>query len=850
MSAALPTRPVLQRELLLADRLPYTAHVAEQVVATRAGDYVQALSIGGTAFESVDDALINVWHERLNILWRNVASPQVALWAHVVRRRAEEYPAESFPAGFARELADRYRTRLAGERLYVNELYLAVVYRPPVPALSAALSRVGRRTRIPGAATPSRTGSASTPSLPPNPDRRDADEALEVCGKLREQLSVALDRCDPEWLGVYSQGGTLYSSLLEYFGLLVNGERQRMPLPWQPVHDVLGTSRPCFGTELLELRAPTQTRLGAMLGIKEYPAQSSPGMLNGLLKAPFPFVLTQSFSFLPKATAQGLLARQYHRLQNAGDLAVSQTEELRAAQDALAGNEFVMGDHHLSLQVQSEPFEATLEADPQRRVRALNDSLARARQLLADTGMVVAREDLALEAAFWAQLPGNHRDRPRVAPITSRNFAALAPWHNYPTGRIAGNHWGAPVMTLMTSAGSPLYLSLHASDPRDPSGGSRKDTGHTFICGPTGSGKTVFLGFAVARLLQHGATQVVFDKDRGLDILVRALGGCYLPLAFGMPTGCNPLQLPDGAAHRGFLRDWLEQLTTPPSRLLTAREQREVAAALDGVLALAPADRSLSRVLEFLDPTVADGPAAALRRWCASAGGEYAWVFDGGPDRLVGLVGAHTLLGFDMTQVLERAAIRGPLTAYLFHVVRQRLDGRRLVVWMDEFAKLACDPAFEAFARDGLKTWRKLNGVAAFATQSPSDVIASPIARTLIEQTATQIFFPNPTANRDEYVQGFGLTEREFRLIREELTPGGRQFLFKQGHWSQVCTLDLKGFDYELDVISGRIENVQVVEALMAEHGADPAAWLPVFRERCRARLTSRSAEVSHGGVR
>ena len=56
--------------------------------------------------------------------------------------------------------------------------------------------------------------------------------------------------------------------------------------------------------------------------------------------------------------------------------------------------------------------------------------------------MTVAREDLALEAGFWAQLPGNFAMRPRRAPITSRNFAALCAWHNYPQGRPTGNHWG------------------------------------------------------------------------------------------------------------------------------------------------------------------------------------------------------------------------------------------------------------------------------------------------------------------------------------------------------------------------------------------------------------------------
>ena len=70
------------------------------------------------------------------------------------------------------------------------------------------------------------------------------------------------------------------------------------------------------------------------------------------------------------------------------------------------------------------------------------------------------------------------------------------------------------------------------------------------------------------------------------------------------------------------------------------------------------------------------------------------------------------------------------MTLYLFHLVRHLLDGRRLVCWMDEFWRLLADAAFENFAKDGPKTWRKLNGVMALATQSASDVLGSPISRT------------------------------------------------------------------------------------------------------------------------
>jgi type IV secretion system protein VirB4 len=98
-----------------------------------------------------------------------------------------------------------------------------------------------------------------------------------------------------------------------------------------------------------------------------------------------------------------------------------------------------------------------------------------------------------------------------------------------------------------------------------------------------------------------------------------------------------------------------------------------------------------------------------------------------------------------------------------------------------------------------------------------------------VEQTPTKVFFPNGDANAEEYTRGLGLTEREFKLIREQLEPGSRRFLVKQGHHSVVCQLDLKGFDAELAVISGRAQAVERMHRLMATLGSDPVDWLPVF---------------------
>jgi type IV secretion system protein VirB4 len=803
----------LRREPVAAERIPCSAHVAPNVVKTSFGDYVQVLRLGGASFESADENTVNAWHMLLNVLWRNIASPNIALWTHVVRRRERTATPLDNPRGFAETLQAKYARRLAGETLMINELFIAVVYRPRAGAATGTVSRL-------------------LSNVQKNGSHLELAEALEVCEKLGQALRASLARYEPEMLGSYRAGGVWCSSLLEYLGLLVNGEWRSVPLPRGACSEVLATTRLLFGTEAIEYRLPSETRVGAMLGIKEYPTPTVVGMYDRLLSAPFPLVLTQSFAFLAKQTSQALLQRQFHRMMNAGDFAVSQAEELKDALDALSSNDFVMGDHHFSLQVLCDVPDCDGDDVGTLRLKMLNEHVALARTLLADTGMTVAREDLALEAAFWAQLPGNFPMRPRKAPISSRNFAAMAPFHNFPSGRASGNHWGTALALLVSGARSPYYFSLHASDPADRDGTGPRDTGHTFICGPTGSGKTVFIGFLVVMLERQGVTQIIFDKDRGLEILVRALGGEYLPLSNGIPTGFNPLQLPATVAHVEFLKSWLRTLVRPADRrALTAREEADLDLALHGTLSLDPPARRLSRLIEFLDPTDPEGVHARLARWCAVSQGDYAWVFDNSEDSVVPRMDAHPVIGFDVTDFLDHEVARAPVTLYLFHLVRQLLDGRKLVCWMDEFWRLLADPAFESFAKEAPKTWRKLNGVLCVATQSASDVLQSPISRTIIEQTPTKVFFPNINANAAEYAS-LGLTDRELKLVREKIEPGSRRFLVKQGTHSVVCQLDLAGFDRELAVISGRWSEVRRMQQIIASHGPDPACWLPIFMDK------------------
>ena len=767
--------------------LPYARHLTDRIVGLDTQALMLVFQLDGASFETADVRDLNDWHAKLNGAWRNLADDRLAVWHHLVRREHHGYPEGRFRSAFAADLDARYRDRLGATRMFVNKLYLTLVLHPGRDAAARAgawLSR-SRKAVAEGA-------------------EAEGVKRLEDAGR---DLAQYLARYGVRPLGLYEHDGLWFSEPMEMLRLVLTGHRERVPLVRGHLGSAIYTERVIFGREALEIRGTSEARFGGLFGIKEYPATTRPGLWNGLLSARFPFVASQSFTFLSKAAARAVMERKQNQMLSARDRAASQVAGLGDALDDLMSNRFAMGDHQASVLVYGD--------DP----RSLADHLSKARALLADSGLVTAREDLALEAAFWAQFPGNFSKRVRPAAITSRNFAALAPFHTHPAGRADGNHWGPAVALLRTSAGSPFHFNFHVGD-----------LGHTFICGPSGSGKTVIQNFMLAELEKFGAQQIFIDKDRGAEIFVRACGGTYLTLRNGEPTGFAPLKALDfSAPNRAFLGQLVRQLVGRADRPLSVQEERAIDDALVSLGPLPLEQRSLSALRSLLGQRDAGGVGARLEKWCK--GGALGWVLDNDADA-VGL--DARFLGFDMTHVLDNAEVRTPLMMYLFHRLQALVDGRRLVIDIDEFWKALGDEAFRGLAQDGLKTYRKQNAFMVFGTQSPADVLRSPIAHTILEQCATKIFLPNAHAAERDYVEGFGLTRREFSLVREELAPEQRQFLIKQGLNSVVAELRLDGLDDQIAVLSGRSETVDLLDRVRAEHGDDPARWLEPFHMKRR----------------
>ena len=459
--------------------------------------------------------------------------------------------------------------------------------------------------------------------------------------------------------------------------------------------------------------------------------------------------------------------------------------------------------------------------------------MATARAELSNAGFVSAKEDVAIAASFYSQLPCNWRYRTRQANVSSLNFLGLSPLHNFATGKQDRNPWGKCVTVLQTTNGQPYYFNFHATHPAENSLGE-KAIANTMVIGKSGTGKTALINFLLSQVQKYDPAPTIFffDKDKGAEIFVRACGGNYLALENGQPTGFNPFQCQRSDANVQFLGDLVKVLCGKHE--YTAREDEDIFRAVENMLDTPMHLRTLTNFQKSLPNMGDDSLYARIRKW--TAGNSLGWVFDN-PRDTVDLTRAN-IIGFDYTDIIDNAEVRVPVINYLLHRLEELIDGRPLIYVMDEFWKILDGKGgLKEFAKNKQKTIRKQNGLGIFATQSPEDALASDIAAALIEQTATLILLPNPNASKKDYIEGLKLTEAEFEVV-VSLDERSRCFLVKQGHSSTVCQLNLRGLDDALAVISASTDNIEILNRVLAKTASEtgvqvdaltPDQWLDAF---------------------
>ena len=777
------------KEARAGDRLPYLRLIDESTLLLRDGSVMTAIQVPGLLFETEDSEALNAHAATREVVLRSTLDARFVLYHHVIRRRVSVDLEAEFPDPISRHIDACWRDRLGSGQLFVNDQFITLIRRP-ARGKAGLVERVGRKFRR-----------QDGDRLEPDP------KDLRSLRAASQGLVAALSAYGATPLGEYTgpQGST-NSEMLELLSALYNGEMRpvRKPADDVDIGHMLPYRRVSFGLDAIETRGSGAPEFAAMLGMKDYPEATSPGLLDSLLRLPFEMVVSESYAPTERQTARERMDLAIRRLKSADEEAAAERADMLAARDALGNGAVGFGDHHLTVMVR------------ERQLGQLDDAMAACAAALADTGAIAVREDTNLEPAFWGQFPGNEAYLVRRALISSANMASFGSLHGFALGQAQGNHWGEAVTLLETTSATPFFFNFHHGD-----------LGNFSVIGPSGSGKTVVMNFLAAQAQKFSPRTILFDKDRGAELFVRGIGGRYDSIRSGEPTGFNPLALPDTHGNRAFLRDWLGVLLKAEG----PEEEQTIAAAVDAAYANDASLRRLRHFRELLSGTRRPQPgdlADRLGAWIGAGegpGGEHAWLFDNSEDRLD--LGAR-VLGFDMTALLENPRLRTPTMMYLFHRIEERLDGKPTMILIDEGWKALDDEVFAARIRDWLKTLRKRNALVGFATQSARDALESRISTALVEQTATMVFMPNSRARPEDYCDGFGLTEHELALIRT-LPAHSRCFLVRQPDASVVVRLDLSGAPEVLTLLSGRESSVRRLDLLREALGDAPSEWFPAL---------------------
>ncbi|KTC98688.1 VirB4 family type IV secretion/conjugal transfer ATPase [Legionella erythra] len=816
----------LRHETPISRVFPVTHFNSPTVFESHHGLLGATLQIAGIPFVTENPDFLNQMNERLHQALLTI-DERFMVYVTVHRKKESLHLGGNFQSRFAWRVNDKYHARFTGKKLYRNAIYLTLVLKGDDSSQTARSLHWFEKLN-------------ASRHLHNNMAHRDAQMAL--LNQQIDNLKTALSAFGVHRLG--EQDERLgYSELMAFLGLWVNGGEApvlsyptfcppispSLPDTWVSetlypeghIGQYLSRKQLFFGHAIqFQGNADNDKRFGAMLSVKKYGKHTHSLLLDPLLQLDAEFIATHSFAPIPRDAALKAINKKRGKLINANDLGISQIQALETLEDDLASDNARLGYHHNTLMLLANDT-ATL------------DNLIRETETLyAQADMTLVRERLGLEPAFWAQIPTNHAFIARASLITSSNFVGFCSLHNFKTGFRDGNHLGSAVTLLETPSKTPVYFNYHSQ-----SSATNPAKGHTAIFGATNAGKNTLVAFMDAQMERYGHRSFFLDRDQASKIYVLSSEKSAYTIispAHAKTLRMNPLQLPDTKANRSFIKEWFAQLIRQPNEDdLPSTLTETINECIDYAFEhLQSRYRTLSNVSKLLPMDFARWPE--LRRWLKGQGtmgdGEFAWLFDHEEDALNF---DFDKVGFDITYLMDEVSplISTPVYLYLLHRMRQCLDGRLTSFIIDEAWQVLNSPFWLKHLKSWLATIRKKNGHFIFMTQTPESVVQSSIASVILTNLATTVYFPNQAAHADTYLNHLQLTPTEYDTIKG-LTPESRLFLYKQGHESLLCKLDLSDLAEEIRVFSGNQQSVALFDAIVTEVGSQPEQWLPVFLER------------------
>lgn len=747
-----------------ARHIPYLAGITNEIIITRQGDLMASAVIGGvdslTAQEVETDAQAEAFARQVGQL-----GEQFGFYINkiTIPQKLALKPVDF--DGFTTEVDNRWRAALSRRQLHQRVIVLSVFMRPSLT------DKLGLGAWF----SPKKEETEYRAELMERIER--LDEAMRILEGLQRDTGFRrLNLQDGEWLGLLAT---------------IQGQpyQPRHAMPGQLLSGVICNSAFTFKDRVVEISDGQSKRYAAMLGIHAYCTSTAPDMLDKL-DLPHDIVITNSFTPMRANSTVKKMNTVRRQMRATDDAAVSDALALKESADNVASGRQIYGSHHMSIMVLGNTVEE------------LEKSTSEVWQAAQETGATLVRERAEFgllkgpfSTTFFGQAPGNWSYRPRAVMNSSNNFSEFAAFHKSTSGRPPEQSpWGENITIFPTVTSSAYRFNFHEPGKRT----EEPSAGHSLVLGRTGSGKTLGTAFLMAQARRVGARVIVFDKDRGLEMAVRAMNGSYSAIRVGEATGFNPFLTETDERGTAWLTDWVGDILGRKQTLDTI----QTVALNNAVRQIVDANESLRtfKGLESLITSTDDGGELLerVREWTEQ--GRFGWLFSKRAETPIEI--GEEILGIDMSEILDLDIERSALLAYLFRRIERVIEDRKpTMIVIDEAWKMLNDEIFVKRLHDWLVTMRKKNCVVVMLTQTPDHLQKSQVGQIIAETVTTQILFPNNRAQPEDY-KLLRLNDNEAAFLCAG-AGGHRIALLRSSGDSVFVDFDLSGLGDALTVLGG-----------------------------------------------
>ena len=733
-------------------KMPYGVEFDDTVMILRDGSVCAAFEVNGIDADTSDSSDVLDLRARVSQIL-NGLDESFSFFIHRFRRDVQisGYTKPMHPFAHAVDDAwfDGLNASQPKEAVIVLTIVRANTNALRVPLLGKALKRVGRKN------------------------------LAELAGSLSEMTSVFADALNVTLSPLSISDGAFGSAMAVLnFQPYVSLRRGLMTLVAQDVSDVSLE----FGLDGI-VDVNDGEAVAAVVSVKENPTATTPGALDAL-GALDDVVVVQSYAPIHRDNIVEQARTRILQMQASNDLAQRVENQLFEAVDRIESGELGVGEYRLTILVRA-PGRKELDA----RVSDVMSICQRA-------GFRMLRDRAATANELLSCHPGNGHMTARSSYVTSETFADLASLHGADIGAGLGEvPWNEPITVMETERGTPYRFNLHPRGLPD----AEPTNGHTLVLGPSNGGKTTTTLFLAAQALRHGGRLIALDKDRAMEMPIRAMGGTYAAVKVGEPTGLNPLLTESGPRGEAWLLSWFSALLENTGKPLTPTQSQALKSAIRQNASAPDTLKNFSQFVSLIgDADDGNDLALRVREW--GPDGRYAWVFGTSDDVLVNF-GANDVTALDLTEVLAAGTERTAILAYLFRALEMVMEEKRpMVLLVDEAWQVLDDPYFAIEMKKWLVTARKMNVVVVMLTQFPSQIQQS-AAKSILEGLPNQLIFPNHRAEPGHY-DGMSMSDGELSFILGKSLQG-RKALHRTDAGSTILDVDLGRLGPLLTVLGG-----------------------------------------------